>query len=388
MIAKDDLLLRLRGTFTPSGPVQTRAAFAGRDEQRLQLAGAIAQPGRHAIVYGERGVGKTSLTNVLPEMLAVLNTGHAPNSVRVNCDDAANFRTLWTQIAYRLGQPEADTWETGDPRPEDVRRMLEQVRPPTVVVIDEYDRLADDAALSMMADTIKTLSDNLVGTKLVLVGVADTIDALIGEHESVRRAIEQVLLPRMTPNEIIEVVSNGLERVEMQASQAALHRISRMAEGLPSYAHALPLHAASRAVMSDRITVEVEDVEAAAGTIVQTHSSRSLYLQAVSSPHGNNNYPAVLAACALAEKDELGYFTPAAVREPLSRVLGRPVDIPNYTSNLSGFLTHERGEVLQRIGEARRRRFRFRDPMLQPFAIMAAADAGVIPTEYKDSLYA
>ena len=40
-----------------------------------------------------------------------------------------------------------------------------------VIVLDEYDRVEDDDALSLIADTIKSLSDHAVETKLVIVGV-------------------------------------------------------------------------------------------------------------------------------------------------------------------------------------------------------------------------
>jgi hypothetical protein len=45
--------------------------------------------------------------------------------------------------------------------------------------------------------TIKTLSDNAssIKTTLILVGVADSVDELIGEHQSIERAIKQVPMP-------------------------------------------------------------------------------------------------------------------------------------------------------------------------------------------------
>src|ERR1700694_2288926 len=51
----------LNSIFTPWTPVSTRAAFSGRYDEIMQVTTAVAQPGRHVILYGERGVGKTSL---------------------------------------------------------------------------------------------------------------------------------------------------------------------------------------------------------------------------------------------------------------------------------------------------------------------------------------
>lgn len=52
--------------FTPSTPVTTAELFAGRSSQMLRALDAIAERGRHVLLYGERGVGKTSLAQIIP----------------------------------------------------------------------------------------------------------------------------------------------------------------------------------------------------------------------------------------------------------------------------------------------------------------------------------
>src|SRR5258707_15201386 len=51
--------------FTPSSPMKVAELFAGRSDQIAQLCEAVAERGRHAILYGEPGVGKTSTANIL-----------------------------------------------------------------------------------------------------------------------------------------------------------------------------------------------------------------------------------------------------------------------------------------------------------------------------------
>jgi len=55
--------------FTPSAPVAIAELFAGRQKQMAQIVDAIGERGRHAIVYGERGVGKSSLSQIIPFLL-------------------------------------------------------------------------------------------------------------------------------------------------------------------------------------------------------------------------------------------------------------------------------------------------------------------------------
>ena len=82
--------------FSPGAPVQEKDLFSGRTSQISALVDAVNQRGRHAIVYGERGVGKTSLVNILGLVM------HRPNKeliyVRVNADPSDTFTTLWKKV--------------------------------------------------------------------------------------------------------------------------------------------------------------------------------------------------------------------------------------------------------------------------------------------------
>ena len=58
--------------FNPSGPVSDRDLFAGRESQLTDILGAVGQSGQHAILFGERGVGKTSLASLTHEFWAYM----------------------------------------------------------------------------------------------------------------------------------------------------------------------------------------------------------------------------------------------------------------------------------------------------------------------------
>lgn len=374
----------LGAIFTPSAPIDQRALFRGRLEQVLQVTSALVEPGRHVVLYGERGVGKTSLANVLADFL------HAPHgSVRVarfNCNTQDNFRTIW-QKAFREMRVDAPReWQERSPDPDDVRWALGDL-PRSIIVMDEFDRVEDDDALSLMADTIKSLSDHNTLTKVVIVGVADSLEQLVGEHASVQRAVEEVQMPRMDDSESSAIIDDGLANVSMTATGTSRRRIARLSEGLPHYVHLLALHAARTAIDSNRTVVEPDDVEIAIDKAIQKHSLLSEYQHAIDSAYPGNLFSRVLAACALADKNRLGFFSAGAVRLPMSRITGRPYEIPAYAPHLKAFTEIDRGSVLDKSGIPRKFLYRFRNPLMQPFAVLAALAEGTIPEDYKRELF-
>lgn len=63
-LKKDDwqhLDFEARQLFSPAAPINAADLFAGRREEIKRFISAIDERGRHVILYGERGVGKTSL---------------------------------------------------------------------------------------------------------------------------------------------------------------------------------------------------------------------------------------------------------------------------------------------------------------------------------------
>lgn len=96
-IAKFQLKNAFATVFTPSAPVDQYALFAGRREQVGDVLNAVNQRGQHVILFGERGVGKTSLANVLHEILSNIGFGSLKSGA-INCDATDTYATIWERI--------------------------------------------------------------------------------------------------------------------------------------------------------------------------------------------------------------------------------------------------------------------------------------------------
>ncbi|MDZ4323313.1 MAG: ATP-binding protein, partial [Alphaproteobacteria bacterium] len=270
---------RISQTFTPSAPIDRYALFAGRTEQVEKLMNAVSQKGQHAILFGERGVGKTSLATVLKELLVQLDpTGNVPIG-STNCEATSTFQSIWKAILRDMPiilkevgmgivptvhEEEGTFADVSDSinSAEDVRHLFESMKDKRfVIIIDEIDQIKTKGTAKSLADTIKTLSDHVVKATLVLVGVADSVDQLIAEHASIERALVQIKMERMSLEELHEIIDKGLKEVGMTAKDEAKKQISKLSQGLPHYTHLLALHAAQSAVSESRMEIGISDVE-------------------------------------------------------------------------------------------------------------------------------
>ncbi|WP_213947970.1 ATP-binding protein [Luteibacter sp. dw_328] len=382
--------------FTPGSPVNERDLFSGRVNVLNRILTAVSQRGYHGVLFGERGVGKTSLANILTGHLRVTQNYLV---AKVNCDAGDTFSSIWHKafrdITYTHHSTPAGF--TGTPtqqvipvasslpsvvQPDDVRRLLFDLssQTPTLIILDEYDRIADRQVAVLISDTIKSLSDNAVAASLLLIGVAESVDQLVEGHLSIERNLVQVPMPRMSTEEIAQIVSNGLTRLGMTISAGGLAHIVALSQGLPYITHLLALHSTRAALTNESMEVNRDHVDRGVTDSLDQwqQSIKSSYYDAVKSPQPGNIFKEVLLACALAEVDEAGYFTAAAVRSPLSNILGRTIDIPNFARHLKEFGQVERAEMLTRVGTTKRFRYRFVSPIMRPYIIMRGYVEGLI----------
>jgi len=395
--------MKLGEVFIPDFPIDSRALFAGRIQQITDIVEAVRRKGRHIILYGERGVGKTSLAKTFHDFLnppteasQAARTSIVPY---VTCDTSDDFSSIWHKVFRQIelvqNRPKMgflsavdssimrlDSKLPKDARPADIVDLLQFLASTSslvIVTIDEFDRIRKKGVTTLFADTIKALSDNAVNTTLILVGVADNVTDLIKEHASAERACAQIPMPRMSPSELGLIITNGLSAVGMRASSDALSYIVRLSQGLPHYTHLLGLHSARATVERDETEVSREDVLKAIRKSLDgvQESVRSIYHEATMSSK-KTIYPQVLLACALAQMDDRATFAAGDLRDPLSKIMKKPYDIPGYSKNLHDLCQSTRGPILQRVGVAKRFRYRFVNPLVQPFIIMHGLDTRLI----------
>ncbi|MCG8620463.1 MAG: ATP-binding protein [Proteobacteria bacterium] len=384
--------IKARSLFTPAAPISKGELFNGRLPQIGRIIKAVFDAGRHVILFGERGVGKTSLGNALPHLL---KAGDSIKVIRVQSSPNDDYEALWGKVFSEIWVkvPGANHGNYGNE--ETVKRTMldiykaskKQVTPNEVVnvmrgfaekmffvtIFDEYDCIQNKEARKIMAHTIKALSDAGVNVTIVLIGVADDINALVEDHQSVNRNIEEIRMPRMNKGEMEEVLDKRLPTLGMAIENDAKNMIVTLSRGLPEYVHILGRDSVLDATSKDQKIITIQNVREAVKAMLQysDQSASNSYRKAVASNKPNALYKKVILACAMAEVDGEGQFNPAGIVHPLRKISGRgDIDIANFQPHLSKFCSNERGNILERRGRPRAYKYRFREPKMQPFIIM------------------
>lgn len=368
------LLAANQTLFKPKAPMDDDKLFSGRIKQIQEVLDVVWEEGGHAVIFGERGVGKTSLANIIDRR--VLSVISAVKGLKVSCSPGDSFFQVWSNILYEY------QW---DNRP--VPHVLKNEKNPYVVykilesldeskyhlfIFDEFDRIMGKQTTIMMADLIKHFSNNPQNLTILIVGVGDTLIDLFAGHESIARCCTQIRMQRMSPRELEDILQERLPKLSMTIETKVQDAIIKLSQGLPGYVHLLGQLSAKAALMEQSLLIEERHLRAALEAALEKadYGTRQAYYRAVESPAKDNRYKEALLACALAETNELGLFYAGAVRDPYSKIRGKKMDIAHYATHLSEFCSIERGPALLKTGKPKRYQYRFSNPMLQPLVIM------------------
>lgn len=390
----DNKLEQLSEAFSPSAPVTTKGSFYGRYEQLKKVESAVYEKGQHVIMYGERGVGKTSIANVIEEKF---NNGL---TVKLTCTRDSNFDELWKEILrtikyeIRFGKSEADKPveryidEIVAEKTLDFQAVifaLSKIKSKTLIILDEFDLIETKRDISRFADAIKSFSDNLPSVTLMLVGIAENITDLIGEHASIERCISQINIPRMSENELNDILSGGLLKLKMRMDEGVQEDIINFSSGFPHYTHLLAKHSIVDALNKKYNVIVRTNFNAAIDMTIDNayESIRFAWQKSVHSNQENSLYETVVLACALVDEDEHGTFRASDLLQPLSKISGQAIVLKSYTYHLSKLCTAPRGEVLQKVTFGKITRYRFKNPLLKAYLMLKLYKKGLLKERNK-----
>jgi len=372
----------LRDLFTPAQPVTDRERFAGRIDVLERLIRILEEQRSHVVVFGERGIGKTSLVHILADIARESRYLVAYASCGANARFDEIFRAMLGDIPQLyLGNisPTGAEAESGatladrlPTRTFDARELSELCAQITgtrvIMILDEYDRITDPVFRQSVAELIKNLSDRAARVQLVLTGVAANLQELVGYIPSIRRNVVALPMPRLTLDEVAALLRIGERAAGVRFEKRLPQLIWQLCNGSPYLARLLAHHAGMTALAQERLSILREDVWAALDqAVIEAQGRVARRTSAIADELARPGNELMVSAVARAASTPDGWFTPADLLEKLPP--GMSID---DAAGALGEIARRDG-LLEREAEAQGVRYRFIDEALPTYLWMLVA---------------
>ena len=281
----------------------------------------------------------------------------------------------------------ADLLGSTTPTAAEVGQLLATTSNFTVFIVDEFDKVSDETTKRSMADLIKIVSDTAPRTTLVIVGVADNIAQLIGEHPSIERNLVQIELPTMHDEEITEILRTGFDSLKIRTQPAIIARVAPLCDGYPHYAHLLGFSAAKACARNgtQKLTDHLFDVACSFAMEDTIERYRDACARATTTTQ-QSRYPLILCTCGFARHNEKGVFRVTDVVDAIRKEFSQNLTIQAVVPALGEFVGEARGHALTAVPVRKRQCYRFTDPMMRPFLRLKAGNSaecfkGLLPNK-------
>jgi len=269
-LTQEEFARILHAHLRPSSPIQSEEHLYGREAQIQRINEALYAPGRTIFIYGDRGVGKTSLAQTVA--FAHQSPRHDP--IIKACSSRTTFGSLILNIADELQGIEIQarasdtTAKLGYKLPKglggaelELKRAKHKVESPdaaaidlndavallahasaarqgdTVVVVDEFDQISKDSERANFADFIKQLGDQQLGVRFIFCGVAASLEKLLGAHKSCYRYIEGVEVAQLSWDARQAIIDGAANALQVAVGKHPRYRIAAISDGFPHYVH-------------------------------------------------------------------------------------------------------------------------------------------------------
>lgn len=400
---ENSLSTRLNELLSPSDPIRSAEFLLGREQNLREIRRHLSVTGRHVFIFGDRGVGKTSLA----QTAAIAFHPSDSEPIRVAGAEGETFETIVGTIAKRVHARYASRGTTeycGNVKAPFIsagmKTTIDSGQAPQIgslndaidalsyvaanysgipiVVIDEFDRIQDETDKTKFAELIKQISDQEIEIKLIFCGIGESMHSLLGAHYSTGRAITPIELPRLDHESLVKIVTNAVEGVGLSVEDETSSRIAILSDGFPYFAHLVTEKMIWRAFDDDVPISKIALQHFGSGIDAAVTHAMALLREAyeVATKKYSDSYEEVLWA--IVDKPTLTRQSAKIYSEsyvPIMAAMGRkPLDIKLFYNRLNALKSDSHGNILN---SPRRSWFEFRENMVRGYVKLKAAERRV-----------
>jgi Cdc6-like AAA superfamily ATPase len=248
-VTEDDLRKVLAENLTPSDTIKTPDRLFGRGKTLTTIDRALNSPGRQIFIYGDRGVGKTSLALTA----AYLHTGVENMPIYVLCGRTSRFSEIIQAIGnstipvqerleptesgggFNLSLPgglgglgftgrnkgrlSINAPQTLNEAYDVIRYVTSGRRGTTMIVIDEMERLESEVERQQFAEFIKNLPELQEDVRFIFCGIAQDVTELLQAHPSAGRILENIKLERLHHSDLWKILTAVAQKLNVEVQQ-------------------------------------------------------------------------------------------------------------------------------------------------------------------------
>ncbi len=395
----------LKQNLTPSRAITSPEHLRGRERMLMQISRAFNSPGKHVFIFGDRGVGKTSLA----QTAASIQQSSDAEPILVSCAGSTFFGAVRDAVKQSLplgdlvfkkkveqklrggsssfGFDLGRTLESGViPQIDSVNDAVQLLRflaefhsREPVIIFDEFDQLLGDEDRKACADVVKHVSER-IDIRFIICGIGSSLEKLIGAHLSAERYISPIPLERLTHDARWEIIQNAAQAVGVDIPYAHRIRIGQISDGFPSYIH-LITEKILWCMFDDPNPVTIcstEHFRAGVSEAVQETVTTSKAIYDKATQKHSDDYQEVLWALAdghVLRRQTTEVFDQSYQRIMLDRHTRKHLSKEQFSGRLNNLKTTNYGEIIIGRGAGW---YEFRENIVRGYVRMRAEHEGVI----------
>ncbi|MCG5510208.1 ATP-binding protein [Ectothiorhodospira lacustris] len=385
----------VRDIFTPYQPIMSHGLFYGRSKEITAIIQQINTPGQHSVLFGDRGVGKSSLANVVAETLKPLKND---NLIKKRCDSDDTFITIIEKLLNEVGidlqvsssqQQKAEGGKAGIKIPVfdagveskstdtvSLKGVSDRANSPSWVaekvkdinalfLLDEIDVIGKEEKWKV-AELVKQLSDEGSPLKFLIVGIAETASELTHGHKSVQRCLKETPLPKLSDSEVKGIIEEGGIRIGVKFSQSAIRKIVNVSAGYAHFTHLLSLKASEKAIGEGRGEIALGHIQAATDDACGDAEGvlRTAYNEATRSSNTEEFRKILIAASSITDVE----FKSSSLRLAYERLWGVEINQGWLNNYLQKIVSDGNHTILRRLAKGV---YKFNDPRMPSYIRLA-----------------
>lgn len=262
--SKDAFGKKLATVVTAASPIRSIEHLKGRADKIEEIDRALYALGRHIFVYGDRGVGKSSLAHTAAYQYQSADA----EPIIVSGGPDETFKSIIANIGIQaLNRTKTETikrqnsltmefrglkWVKGEEVSAidiasqiktvgDATELLKQVASKhsqqPAIVLDEFDTIPFPEDRAKFAALIKQLGDQSIALKFFISGIGQSCDELLGYNPSAHRQLATIELHRLAWEARREIVQEAAGAFGLNVDNDVNWRIAIISDGYPYYVH-------------------------------------------------------------------------------------------------------------------------------------------------------